>query len=444
MAGIPPCRTPAARAAGRSAVAGVAGGAAVARTAGTAALALAAALACGGPPPLEAVLILKNAAIQTGQGRVEALAVREGRVLAAGDNAAVERHRGAKTIELDLKGEPVAPGLTVPVADPLLVGERLLNEARGGTLYLDLTDAESEEDIVQRARARARVVGNGEWIFGRDWDETRWVAKHPPDKRLLSEIVAYNPVFLLRRGGDAAWLNRQALDRAGLGGDGLLRGEAIAAALRRAAPLSVEERQRAILAALDEAAAMGVTEMRAVASGARLGVRDPGASEEAMLGAWRALARSGRLPLRVSLLVPAPGAAAEAVLAHGPAVGTVSADRLDAALLLDPPSQDAAAWCGRARQAGLACLLAPGGDPTVLRAAEAACRATGLERLETLAPDFASPSDRFGAPMPVANPRALLPGEKADFVLLAPVRGGEAPRVLSTWVGGREVYRRGG
>ncbi|HZN04394.1 MAG TPA: amidohydrolase family protein [Candidatus Polarisedimenticolia bacterium] len=400
---------------------------------------------CGGQPPLEADLILRHAIIETGAGQVEALAVREGHVLATGDDAAVGRHRGRKTIELDLKGGRVAPGFTVPVADPLLVGERLLNEARGGELYLDLADAESVEDIVQRARARARAAGPGEWIFGRDWDETRWVAPRLPDKRLISDIVAYNPVFLLRRGGEIAWVNKQALDRAGLAGDGLLHGPSVAAALRRAPPVPVEVRQKAILAALDQAVSMGVTEVRAIASGARLGVRDPEASEEAVLGAWRALARSGRLPVGVSLLVPAPGAAAEAVLVHRPATGTVSADLLDAAILLDPPSEDAAAWCGRAKQAGVSCLLAAGGDQAVLQAAEAACRGAGLERVETLAAGAASPPDRFGEPIRTANPRALTPGERADFVLLGPARDGEqSPRILSTWVGGREVYRRAG
>ena len=409
------------------------------------ALAACAPLACGGQPPLEADLILKGGAIETGAGRVSALAVREGVVLAAGSEGAIDRHRGPKTIALELKGETVLPGFTVPIADPLLIGERLVNEARGGELYLDLADAESEEDIVQRARARARAAGPGEWIFGRDWDETRWVAKHPPDKRLISDIVAYNPVFLLRRGGGSAWVNKQALDRAGLQGDGLLSGAAVAAALRKAPPFPTEERQRAILAALDQAASLGVTSVRARASGARLGVRDPEAGEEPVLGAWRALARAGRLPVRVTLLVTAPGPAAEAVLARSLAVGTVAADRLDAAILLDPPSGDAAAWCGRAKQSKVACLLAADGDPAVLRAAEAACRGAGPERLETLAAGALAAADRFGEPVRSADRKALTPGERADFVLLLSEAGGSRPgRILSTWVAGREVYRRAG
>ena len=402
-------------------------------------------LGCGGQPPLEADLILTGGAIETGAGRVEALAVREGVVLAAGSEGAIDRHRGPKTIGIELKGETVLPGLAVPIADPLLVGERLLNEARGGELYLDLADAESEEDIVQRARARARAAGPGEWIFGRDWDETRWVAKHTPDKRVLSDIVANHPVFLLRAGGDAAWVNQQALGRAGLQGDGLLSGSAVAAALRKAPPFTVEEKQRAILAALDQAAALGVTEMRAIASGSRFGVRDPEAGEEPVLGAWRGLARSGRLPIRVTLLVSAPGAPAEAILARNPAAGTVAADLLDGAILLDPPSGDAAAWCGRAKQSDVACLLGPGGDPAVLRAAETACRGTGLERLEILAPGTLPASDRLGQPIPTGRKKALTPGERADFVVLSPGAEGTAKgRIVSTWVRGREVYRRAG
>lgn len=413
-----------------------------AAAAGSAALVVFAALACGGPPPLEADLILKRGAIETGAGAVQALAVREGLVLAAGRNRAIERHRGAKTIVIDLKGRAVVPGFTVPLADPQIIGERLVNEARGGEQYLDLADGESEEDIVQRARARARVAGPGEWILGRNWDETRWVAQHPPDKRLLSDIVAYNPVFLLRKGGGAAWVNKQALDRAGLGGDGLLAGPSIAAVLRRAPPVPPEERQRAILAALDQAAAIGITAVRAIASGP-FGVRDPQATEEAVLGAWRALARAGRLPVRVSLLLPAPGAAAEAIVARGAA--TQSASGFDLSLLLDPRAAgDAGGWCGRAKAAALACVL-DAGDPAVLQAAQAACRSAGLETVEALTPAASAPADRWGEPSRKAGPRALTPGERADFLLLAPAPPGErGPRIESTWVGGREVYRRAG
>jgi predicted amidohydrolase YtcJ len=407
-------------------------------------LALAPLEACGGKPPLEADLILRHARIETGAGTVEALAVRDGLVLAGGSGADVDRHHGPKTIDLDLKGGTVLPGFRVPLADPLLIGERLLNEATGGDLYIDLSDAQSEEDAVQRARARARAAGPGAWIFGRDWDETRWVQTRPPDKRLLSDIVSANPVLLLRRGGGAGWVNKQALDRAGLQGDGLVEGAALLAVLRHATPLTPEERQKGILKALDQAASLGITEVQVIAGAGRLGLVDPQATEEAILGTWRALARGGRLPVRVSLLVPAPGFAAESVLFRDATLDP-AATRLDLRLLLDPAvGAEAGGWCARAAKSGIPRLFAAGSDPAGLQVAQAACRGVGNE--PAVAPAAPAVADQWPAPRrEAATAAALARGEKADFVILAAPAGADgAIQVDSTWVGGREVYRRAG
>jgi len=405
-----------------------------------------AAAACGGKPPLEADLILRHGAIRTGAGTVEALAVKDGLVVAAGTGDAVDRHRGSKTIELDLAGGAVVPGSRVPLADPALIGERLLNEASGGDEYLDLSDAESEEDVVQRARARARTVEPGGWILGRGWDETRWVQPRPPDKRLLSDIVSANPVLLVRRGGRTGWVNKTALDRAGLQGDGLVEKEALLAVLRRATPLTMEERQKGILAALDQAASLGITEVQAIGASGRLGLRDPLAGEEAILGPWRALARSGRLPVRVSLLVPAPGAAAEAIVSRGAVTAEADASRLTVRLLLDPALGAAAGgWCGRARAAAIEWVFGAGGDPGALQAAQAACRTSGAGEPAVLPPEPPA-SDRWAVPRGEADEaRALTPGEKADFVLLAaPPAADGTIQVRRTWVGGRAIDRRPG
>ena len=402
--------------------------------------------ACGGKPPLQADLILRHGAIRTGAGTVEALAVRDGLVLAAGTGDAIDRHRGAKTIELDLAGAAVVPGSRIPLADPALIGERLLNEASGGDEYLDLSDAESEEDAVQRARARARAVEPGGWILGRGWDETRWVQPRPPDKRLISDIVSANPVLLVRRGGRTGWVNKTALDRAGLQGDGLVEGEALLAVLRRAAPLTMEERQKGILAALDQAASLGITEVQAIGASGRLGLRDPLAGEEAILGPWRALARSGRLPVRVSLLVPAPGRAAEAIVSGGAVAAGADAARLTVRLLLDPALGAAAGgWCDRARAAAIECLFAAGADPGALQSAQAACRTSGAGALAVLPPESPA-SDRWAPPRGDADgSRALTPGERADFVLLAaPPAADGTIQVRRTWVGGGEIERRPG
>lgn len=468
----------------------------VARAAGLAACALVAIpLGCRRAPAAKAELIVRGFVFESPAGRATSLAVKDGLVLAIGDEAAVAPHRAKGTLEIDLKGAVIAPGLSDAHADVLAIGERLLNEASGNGLYLDLSDAETEEEIVQRSRARARELGPGAWILGRDWDETRWVDKHQPDKRLLSDIVGANPALLVRRGGGTVWANKQALDRAGLEGSGLVSGPGATALLRRATPLSAEERQQVIGAALGEALRSGVTQVEAVARAGRLGLDDREATADTVLGPWQMLARSGRLGARVALLVPAPSPTAEALVRDGPDRFEVPGRLEVRTLLVDAAAAPdlVAAWCRRGAEHGLAIALAAqatgtGGSEAIQECA--AARDTGsqgsrqsspagalrLELPSRLAADEPALLARSGVTVvvgPVENAGALLdllgaagvvwrrgsgdgdrfafgaareasrattlkPGEPADFVVLGGTKG-----IDSTWVAGREVYRRG-
>jgi predicted amidohydrolase YtcJ len=327
-----------------------------------------AAAGCGRERPPEADLILANArpaAWATGAGLPAAatghavsIAVAGGRILAIGDAAVVDRHRGERTAGADLGGAIVVAGMQDGLARPLEAGERLLNDAAGGTLFLDLSDSETEEDAVQRVRLRARALGPAVWILGSGWDERRWVVPRPPDARLLSDIVQYNPVFLVRSDGGSAWVNLKALDAAGLGRVTVpITGADCASVLRRAPALGADERRAAIEAALHQSVAAGVVAVRAVASTGRLGLEDRPAPADAVLGPWRDLARRGRLPVRVSLLVPAPSAAAEAVVAGGPETYPDGGRLEIRGLLLDAAgggaaTADGAAWARRGAAAG--------------------------------------------------------------------------------------------
>ena len=363
---------------------------------------------CGSKPRQQADLILRGGVIRsTAEGPAsEALAILGGRVLAVGGEGSILRHRGPDTRVVDLAGAAVVPGLGDARSRPITLGESLMNNAAGGALYLELQDAESEEDIVQRVRARSRAIGAGEWVLGAGWDESRWVAAHPPDKRLISDIVGNNPALLVHAGGDPVWVNARALDIAGIdartpdppggriarertGGapDGLLWGRAAELILKRVPRASPEDRAAAILLGLSGEAALGVTMAAVVATGGRLGLEDRGAGAAEVLAPWRDLAARGRLPIRLSLLVPAPSTAADALVSGGPEIG-LGNGRLDiAAILLDASSGDDAAalgsWVRRARQRGLGVAIVARGQEAT-RAAAAALRqattATGTSR----------------------------------------------------------------
>ncbi|MCZ6695971.1 MAG: amidohydrolase [Acidobacteria bacterium] len=309
-----------------------------------------AAAACVGSKPVEADLILTGGTIHTlapGVGSVTALATRTGRILAVGDDETILRHRGDTTPVIDLKGQTVIPGLIDAHVHPIAVGEAILNEETGGSLYVDLSMTESEEDAVQRMRTRARELRPGQWVLGKGWNQVQWIESTLPDKRLLSEIVRYNPAFLVRSDGHTVWVNKKALEMAGItartpdppGGrilrhqrtgepTGILLDRAWERVLRLVPPLTIEEKTAALMAALRRFAESGYTMLHAAGTISRLGLIDLGAPREESVELFRRLALEGRLPIRISLMVAGPSEAAEGLLRRGPEIG-LAEGRLD-------------------------------------------------------------------------------------------------------------------
>jgi predicted amidohydrolase YtcJ len=297
--------------------------------------------------PQEADLILTGGVVHTLAGEEEgsgapatAIAVRHGRLLAVGDDRSVLRHRGAATPVVDLKGATVVPGLIDAHVHLLGVGETLANDRTGGSLYVDLSETESEEDAVQRVRTRARDLKPGEWVLGKGWNQERWVVKELPDRRLLSDIVAYNPVFLVRSDAHAVWVNKKALDLAGITArtpdppagkivrmprssepSGILLDRAAEPVLRLIPALSAEAQAALIQEALRDFAARGYTTVTSAGSLNRLGLLDLGAKGDTEAEIFRGMAASGLLPIRVTLMIPGPSEAAEALLLRGPETG---------------------------------------------------------------------------------------------------------------------------
>jgi predicted amidohydrolase YtcJ len=309
-----------------------------------------AAAGCARSQPVEADLILTGGVVHTVSGAdrpASALAVKNGRLLAVGDDEAILRHRGPTTPVVELKGQTVIPGLIDAHVHPLAVGEALLNEETGGDLYVDLSVTQSEEDAVQRIRKQARKLRPGQWVLGKGWNQELWMNKQMPDKRLLSDIVQFNPAFLVRSDGHAVWVNKKALDLAGItartpdppGGrilryrrsgqpTGILLDRAWERLLRLIPPLTREEKTAALAGAFRRFAENGYTMVQAAGIISRVGLVDLGAPGEESVDLIRELALEGSLPIRVSLMVAGPSEAAEALLRRGPELG-LAEGRLD-------------------------------------------------------------------------------------------------------------------
>lgn len=121
----------------------------------------------------------------------EALAVKDGRIVAVGTSGEVAAFRGPRTEVFDLSGKVLLPGLQDSHIHFLGLGHDVNYEA-------ELTFAETAEEIVaEMAKLEERMDPEpGEWLIGNRWDQykypemvTRWQ---------LDEVAPDNPVLLNR------------------------------------------------------------------------------------------------------------------------------------------------------------------------------------------------------------------------------------------------------
>ena len=137
----------------------------------------------------------------------DAIAIKADRILFVGSRNGAAQFKGAATVERDLGGATVLPGL---------IESHVHLENLGASLErVNLVGVKTEAEGVDRVAARAAKMPKGEWIIGWGWDEGAW-ASHYPDLRLLSERVPDHPVLLHGLHTFASWGNRLALERAGI------------------------------------------------------------------------------------------------------------------------------------------------------------------------------------------------------------------------------------
>lgn len=138
----------------------------------------------------------------------EAVAIKDGRIIAIGPRGPVEELAGPSTVVRDLAGRRVIPGIN-DTHNHLLSMGRVLNEVQ---LYA----ARSIEEIKELVAERVRTSPAGAWITGRGWDESLLREKRFPNRRDLDEVAPNNPVVL-----DRVWnmllANTAALQAADIG-----------------------------------------------------------------------------------------------------------------------------------------------------------------------------------------------------------------------------------
>jgi predicted amidohydrolase YtcJ len=218
------------------------------------------------------VTILYNGPIYTldpAQPRAQAIAVRDGRVVAVGSEGKVYGAVGGRAEAINLRGRAVIPALTD--AHVHLIWHALARR----TVRLD--DVGDFDEALQRIATAARDLPPGAWLQGGGWDHTRWGGRWPTAED-LDRVTPDRPALLSRKDGHSVWANTRALEIAGIADDtpdppggtikrekrratGILQETAIDLIRRHVPDASDEERLAAIEEATAEAHSYGMAGM---------------------------------------------------------------------------------------------------------------------------------------------------------------------------------------
>jgi len=190
--------------------------------------------------------------------------------------------------------ERITPGVQDAHVHPVYWGQWLAS--------LDLRDESDPAQVAGRVAAAAASKKPGEWIRGGGF-----VFDHYPDSRLLDAAAPHNPVYLDSRDLHSAWVNRLALEKAGIDrqtpdpeggrivrdGAGEPTGYLLEHAVSLVADALPQPQKEDLVRGLQDFAARGYVAVHA------MGDMPPEATEWA-----RELAAAGELPLRLAWTLP--------------------------------------------------------------------------------------------------------------------------------------------
>ncbi len=165
-------------------------------------------------------LILHHGRIATVDDKfaiVEAMALRDGKIVALGKNDEVLKLKGEKTQLIDLQQKLVVPGLIDSHTHP--------TGACMTEFEHPLPDMQTIDNVLNYVKDRAKELGPGKWIELKQVFITRLKEQRYPTRAELDRVAPENPV-VFSTGPDAS-LNSLAMQKSGIDKDYVVNGRGI-------------------------------------------------------------------------------------------------------------------------------------------------------------------------------------------------------------------------
>ena len=162
-------------------------------------------------------LVLRNGNIVTvddDNPSVQAIAVRDGHIVAVGSDADIDEYVGAGTEVIDLDGKTAIPGF--------IEGHAHFTGVGMSTLQLNLMEVANWDEIVAMVEEAVADAEPGQLIQGRGWHQEKWDRMPEPNvdglpfHQTLSAVSPDNPVVLRHASGHATYANAKAMEMSGI------------------------------------------------------------------------------------------------------------------------------------------------------------------------------------------------------------------------------------
>ncbi len=155
--------------------------------------------------------------INDDQPSAEAVAVRDGRILAVGSLADMAAHQGDGTVAFDLAGRAMLPGFVDSHGHVVMGGLQALSANMLAPPDGEVTDIASlQATLTAWAEANAEAVENANMIIGFGYDNAQLAELRHPTRQDLDAVSTTIPVVIIHQSGHLGVGNSKALELAGI------------------------------------------------------------------------------------------------------------------------------------------------------------------------------------------------------------------------------------
>ena len=136
--------------------------------------------------------------------RVEALAIRDGEIIALGSNEEILALSEPREGSIDLKGKTVVPGFTDAHVHFMATGLNMLG--------IKLNQANSVEEVLEKIKEGVERLEPGQLVLASGLDTNNFEEERYPTLQELDRIAPDNPVFINRVDSHSCFVNSQTID----------------------------------------------------------------------------------------------------------------------------------------------------------------------------------------------------------------------------------------